>query len=107
MLGNRKKIWSKVPRNRNWSRPCSFFSAISTYVLSEKIVQIIKSITARQIFNKCPKVKQKLWGGEFWTDGYFVSTVGKHGNEDMIGKYVKNQGCQYQQIHKDMQLKLF
>ena len=54
-----------------------------------------------------PKVKQKLWGGEFWTDGYFASTVGKHGNKDMIGKYVKNQGCQYQQIHKDMQLKLF
>ena len=73
----------------------------------KKLVQMIKSITARQIFDKCPKVKQKLWGGEFWTDGYFASTVGKHGNEDMIGKYVKNQGCQYQQIHKDMQLKLF
>ena len=73
----------------------------------KKLVQMIKSITARQIFDKCPKVKQKLWGGEFWTDGYFASAVGKHGNEDMIEKYVKNQGCQYQQIHKDMQLKLF
>ena len=47
---------------------------------------MIKSITARQIFDKCPKVKQKLWGGEFQTDGYFASSVGKHGNEDMIGK---------------------
>ena len=54
----------------------------------KKIVQMIKSITARKIFEKCPKVKKKLWGGEFWTDGYFASTVGKHGNEEMIGKYV-------------------
>ena len=63
--------------------------------------------TARKIFEKCPKVKEKLWGGEFGTDGYFASTVGKHGNEEMIGKYVKNQGGEYQQIHKDTQLKLF
>ena len=55
----------------------------------KKLVQMIKSITARQIFDKCPKVKQKLWGGEFWTDGYFASTVGKHGNEDMIENMLK------------------
>ena len=73
----------------------------------KKLVQTIKSITVRQIFEKCPKVKKKLWGGEFGTDGYFASTVGKHGNEEMIGKYVKNQGGEYQQIHKDMQLRLF
>jgi REP element-mobilizing transposase RayT len=50
----------------------------------KKIVQIIKSITAREVFKKCPKVKEELWGGEFWSDGYFVSTVGKHGDETMI-----------------------
>jgi len=38
------------------------------------------------------KVKKKLWSGEFWSDGYFASTVGKHGDEAMIGKYVKGQG---------------
>jgi putative transposase len=48
-----------------------------------------------------------VWGGEFWTDGYFASTVGKHGNEDMIGKYVKNQGMEYQKLHEDNQLVLF
>ena len=37
----------------------------------KKIVQIIKSITAREIFKKCPLVKKQLWGGELWTDGYF------------------------------------
>jgi REP element-mobilizing transposase RayT len=34
-----------------------------------KIVRTVKSITAREIFRRVPKVKQQLWGGEFWTRG--------------------------------------
>lgn len=72
-----------------------------------KIVQIMKSITAREIFERAPEVKKKLWGGEFWGKGYFVNTVGQHGSEDMIAKYVKNQGSEseYKRLHKN-QLKL-
>ena len=72
-----------------------------------KIVTFIKSITAREIFKRCPQVKKKLWGGEFWTDGYFASTVGKHGDEQMIGKYVQNRGKAYEKPHADYQLALF
>ena len=36
-----------------------------------KIVTMIKSISAREIFKRCPDVKKQLWGGEFWSDGYF------------------------------------
>ena len=57
-----------------------------------KIIRTIKSITAREIFKRRPEVKTKLWGGEFWSKGYFVNTVGQHGNEGMIAQYVKNQG---------------
>ena len=57
-----------------------------------QIITIIKSVTAREIFARCPQVKKQLWGGQFWTDGYFVSTVGQHGNEETISEYVKNQG---------------
>lgn len=67
-----------------------------------KIARTIKSITARQIFLECPQVKKQLWGGEFWTDGYFVSTVGKNQNETVIKEYVKNQGKQdaeYKQLY--------
>lgn len=67
-----------------------------------QLVKIIKSITARQIFVECPEVKKKLWGGQFWTDGYFVATVGKNQNETVISDYVKNQGKQvteYKQLH--------
>ena len=52
-------------------------------------------------------MKKQLWGGEFWTDGYFVSTVGKYGDEAMIGNYVKNQGKEYTKLHSDYQLALF
>jgi REP element-mobilizing transposase RayT len=72
-----------------------------------KIVTLIKSLTAREIFKRCPQVKKQLWGGEFWTDGYFASTVGKHGNENMIANYVKSQGDIYQTLHVDHQLMLF
>ena len=59
-----------------------------------KIVKRIKSITAREIFKRVPTVKEELWGGAFWTKGYFISTVGRHGREDIIRQYVENQGRQ-------------
>lgn len=54
-----------------------------------KIVRAIKSLTAREIFARLPEVKRKLWGGEFWSKGYFITTVGRHGSEDTIRKYVE------------------
>ena len=72
-----------------------------------KIVTLVKSLTAREIFRQCPHIKKQLWGGEFWTDGYFASTVGKHGDEKVIASYVKNQGGAYQKLHEDYQLALF
>ena len=74
----------------------------------KQIVQTIKSITAKKIFQICPEVKQMLWGGAFWTTGYYVNTVSRHGNESTISNYVKNQGkSDYKVIHKADQLELF
>ena len=66
-----------------------------------EIARVVKSITARRVFAEHPEVKRQLWGGEFWSDGYFVSTVGKNTNEDVIRNYVKQQGTQdsYQQLY--------
>ena len=78
-----------------------------------KIVRTIKSITAKEIFKRYAEIKQKLWGGEFWSDGHYVSTVGKHGDEKTIGNYVKAQGRgkDYKQLYKvrnyEKQLGLF
>lgn len=68
----------------------------------KRIVQIIKSITAREIFRACPEVKKDLWGGAFWTSGYFISTVGQHGNEQTLAKYIQGQG-----VEETEQLDLF
>ena len=66
-----------------------------------EIIKTVKSITARRIFVEHPEVKKQLWGGEFWSDGYFVSSVGKNTNEKVIQEYVKNQGTQdeYKQLY--------
>ena len=68
-----------------------------------QIVRKLKSITAREIFSRVPEVKKQLWGGEFWTDGYFVSTVGEHANEDVIRAYIQKHGDTegYNQLHKE------
>jgi len=71
-----------------------------------KIVRIIKSITAKEIFRLHPEVKKELWGGSFWTSGYYANTVGQYANEEVIRKYVQGQGQSYHQIHKE-QLSLF
>ncbi len=65
-----------------------------------QIVRIVKSITAKEVFAKCPEVKKKLWGGEFWTDGFYVATVSEHGNEKVIANYVKNQGDEYNKMYR-------
>ena len=82
--------------------------SVPTYSPS-KIIRMIKSLTAREIFKRVPEVKKQLWGGEFWSDGYYVATVGEHVSEDVIRNYVKKQGQQreeYEQLHAQ-QLSLF
>ena len=71
-----------------------------------EIVTTIKSITAREIFERNPVVKNMLWGGNFWTGGYYANTVGQYGNEKVIQKYVQEQGMKYTQISRN-QLCLF
>ena len=57
-----------------------------------RLVTIIKSITARELFRKHPSLKSKLWGGSFWTSGYYANTVGQYTGQEAIIKYIQNQG---------------
>ena len=73
-------------------------------------MKTIKSITAREVFKSVPTVNKQLWGGEFWSKGYFISTVGRHGNEEVIRPYVKTQGSEqtYKKLHRqEVQMELF
>ena len=71
-----------------------------------EMVTKIKSITAREIFKKHPEIKQMLWGGNFWTSGFYANTVGQYSNESMIKKYIKEQSVNYKKIYEE-QLTLF
>ena len=76
---------------------------------ASEIIRMVKSIIAREVFKKHPEVKEKFWGGEFWTDGYFVNTVSKFGDETSISSYVRDQGLEkeYTVLHSSKQLALF
>ena len=70
-----------------------------------EIVKTVKSITAKHIFKRHPEVKSMLWGGKFWTSGFYANTVGQYGNEKIIREYVQGQGQDYSKIYSG-QLKL-
>ena len=68
-----------------------------------RLVTIIKSLTAREIFRRHPKIrKDVLWGGNLWTSGYYANTVGLYASKDTIKKYIQNQGNpnEYEKIYE-------
>ncbi|GAA3563733.1 IS200/IS605 family transposase [Snuella lapsa] len=81
--------------------------SVPSYSVS-KMIRMLKSITAKQLFQRFPEIKEKLWGGKFWTSGFYVNTVGQYSNEEVIREYVKNQGMEkeYKKLHSN-QLTLF
>ena len=56
-----------------------------------QVVQILKNVSAREAFKKFPKLRRQLWAGEFWSDGYFVRSVGDKVTADIIWKYIEYQ----------------
>ena len=75
-----------------------------------KIITTIKSLTARKILESNPEVKKALWGGNFWTAGYYIGTVGEYGTEKVITEYIRNQGRnieKHEKIYDEKQLNLF
>ena len=70
-----------------------------------RVVQIIKSISAKVVFKEFPDVKKQLWGGEFWSDGGYIGTVGDGTTSDIIKNYVQNQGNEEEkQSYKQMKI---
>ena len=57
-----------------------------------RVISIIKSITAQKVFESFPSLKkEQLWGGEFWSDGKYIGTVGEATSEKVIRNYIRNQ----------------
>ena len=81
--------------------------SVPTYSVSEIVIKL-KSLTVREVFTRHPDIKKQLWGGSFWTSGYYANTVGLYGSRDVIRNYVSSQGNseKYKKLH-DGQLSLF
>ena len=84
-----------------------FLGASSRYSPA-RIVEILKSLSAREVFRLHPEVKKELWGGQFWGEGYYVGTVGREVTESIVKRYIQEQGQESK--HKSLscvQLSLF
>ena len=57
-----------------------------------RIMQICKSILAKEIFKQFPDIRETLWNGEFWSDGGHIDTIGDGKGLDEVKRYVLNQG---------------
>ena len=57
-----------------------------------QVIRLIKSITSKHVFERFPEIKKELWGGEFWTDDYYISTVSGRGDKKIIEAYIIKQG---------------
>ena len=63
-----------------------------------KVVGILKSISGSKIFKEFPSVKEKLWGGHFWEQGFFYRTVGEQVTDDVIRKYIEHHSFSQNQL---------
>jgi putative transposase len=57
-----------------------------------RIMQVLKSLSAREMFRAHPEIRKTLWGGEFWSDGGYIGTVGGGTTEEIVRKYIQRQG---------------
>ena len=67
-----------------------------------RVVQVMKSISAREVFRKFPNLREQLWAGELWNDGYFVRSVGDKVTADIIRKYIEYQAHEDDSIQLNM-----
>jgi putative transposase len=95
-----KKIFTEIEK-----RYCLEFDAIGTdgdhvhifvgaapRYSPSRVMQILKSISAKQMFKAFPEIKKELWGGEFWSDGGYIGTVGEGVTAEIIRDYIERQG---------------
>jgi putative transposase len=67
-----------------------------------KVMNVVKSITARELYAAFPQLRKSHWGGKLWADGYYVGSAGDHVTSDLIQRYIE-----YQDAEDVGQLKLF
>lgn len=81
------------------------FAGAHPSVSPARLAQVVKSLTAREMFAKYPEIRRFLWGGSLWAIGYYVRTVSDGPLEKVVKEYVEHQGSDPKR-KKSSQLKL-
>ena len=83
------------------------FAGAHPAIAPAKLIQTLKSITAREMFKAYPDIKKFLWGGAMWAIGYYVRTVSDSPLSKVIKIYTKEQNQMIKSTRKKRyQLKL-
>lgn len=82
------------------------FAGAPPKIAPAKMIQVIKSISAREMFKTYPQIKRQLYGGEMWKDGYYIGTIGETQTEGRLKDYIIKQSNQPTD-QEVKQLKLF
>ena len=56
-----------------------------------KVMNVLKSITARELYAEFPRLRRSHWGGKLWATGYYVGSAGDHVTSDLIKRYIEYQ----------------
>jgi len=53
-----------------------------------RVMNVVKSLTARELYTEFPRLRRSHWGGKLWADGYYVGSAGEHVTPDLIKKNI-------------------
>ena len=65
-----------------------------------KVMNILKSITARELYAEFPRLRRTHWGGKLWADGYYVGSAGEHVTSELIKQYIEYQDAEDSGQHR-------
>jgi putative transposase len=94
-----RKVFRRIAREYGWTIEelsvqvdhIHLFMQVPPKYAPARVVQIMKSISAREVFQAFPQLRKRLWAGEFWSDGYFVRSVGDEVTAQVIKHYIRYQ----------------
>jgi len=99
-----KRYWLNIQELGTDGNHLHIFIQAAPRYSPSRIAQILKSLSARELFKNFPKIRQELWGGQFWGDGFFVRSVGNEITSDVIQRYIREQG---KETNHGKQLRMF
>ncbi len=59
-----------------------------------KVMNVIKSLTARELYAEFRGLRRSHWGGKLWATGNYVGSAGEHVISELIKRYIEYQDAE-------------